>query len=244
MSHPDPDWITFRGRRRQLHSFPLEPYLLTLSHTPDFRLDGRVRGRGYVATWEVREDDSLWLTDLDTQPEDGLDPGIALVFNSSGPIAADWVNQPLRVLDAADRRFSPQGNATVFARETYLSVRGGRLVMVEEMNGTSGRRDGGELTTYLEKLYGPDEAAFLRAAFANPDDAAPRLVYADWLDERNDRRGAIVRAAERLLRPNLEAPAGDRPAGLKAVPNASADWLWQRLLGYHRLATELSAIRS
>jgi uncharacterized protein (TIGR02996 family) len=32
----------------------------------------------------------------------------------------------------------------------------------------------------------PDADAFLRAIVANPDDDAPRLIYADWLDERGD----------------------------------------------------------
>jgi uncharacterized protein (TIGR02996 family) len=31
-----------------------------------------------------------------------------------------------------------------------------------------------------------DEAAFLSAILANPDDDAPRLIYADWLEERGD----------------------------------------------------------
>jgi uncharacterized protein (TIGR02996 family) len=31
-----------------------------------------------------------------------------------------------------------------------------------------------------------DEAAFLNAILANPEDDAPRLVYADWLEERGD----------------------------------------------------------
>jgi uncharacterized protein (TIGR02996 family) len=31
-----------------------------------------------------------------------------------------------------------------------------------------------------------DRDALLRAVVANPDDDAPRLVYADWLDEHGD----------------------------------------------------------
>lgn len=39
-----------------------------------------------------------------------------------------------------------------------------------------------------------DDEAFLRAIVAAPADEAPRLVYADWLDERGDPRGAYLRA--------------------------------------------------
>src|SRR5437764_14875679 len=39
----------------------------------------------------------------------------------------------------------------------------------------------------------PDDDAFLRAILAHPDDDLPRLIYADYLDERGDPRGEFVR---------------------------------------------------
>jgi uncharacterized protein (TIGR02996 family) len=44
-----------------------------------------------------------------------------------------------------------------------------------------------------------DERAFLAAISANPADMAARLVYADWLDERGDRRAEFVRLHVRLF---------------------------------------------
>jgi uncharacterized protein (TIGR02996 family) len=38
-----------------------------------------------------------------------------------------------------------------------------------------------------------DEQAFLSAIMANPDDQTAKLVYADWLQERDDPRAEIVR---------------------------------------------------
>jgi uncharacterized protein (TIGR02996 family) len=35
--------------------------------------------------------------------------------------------------------------------------------------------------------------AFLQAILENPDDDAPRLIYADWLEERGDPRGEFIR---------------------------------------------------
>src|SRR5436309_1145138 len=58
----------------------------------------------------------------------------------------------------------------------------------------------------------PDDA-FLKATLANPDDDTPRLVYADWLTDRDDPRGEFI-ALQCLLarteeadprRPSLEA---------------------------------------
>lgn len=51
-----------------------------------------------------------------------------------------------------------------------------------------------------------DEVAFLNAIRANPDDDTTRLVYADWLDDRDDPRGAFVR-----LHLALRSVAPDRP---------------------------------
>src|SRR5262249_20802400 len=58
---------------------------------------------------------------------------------------------------------------------------------------------------------------FLRAILENPDDDTPRLVYADWLEERDDPRGEFIRVQCRLarmsgedpLRPDLEARERD-----------------------------------
>jgi uncharacterized protein (TIGR02996 family) len=45
-----------------------------------------------------------------------------------------------------------------------------------------------------------DHAAFLAAVVAAPHDDLPRLVYADWLDERRDPRGEFIRVQIELTR--------------------------------------------
>ena len=42
--------------------------------------------------------------------------------------------------------------------------------------------------------------AFLQTICANPDDDAPRLVYADWLDERGDSLGEFIRVQVELAK--------------------------------------------
>src|SRR4051812_7121155 len=39
-----------------------------------------------------------------------------------------------------------------------------------------------------------EDEAFIRAIVDGPGDDTPRLVYADWLDDRDDPRGAYLRA--------------------------------------------------
>ncbi len=54
-----------------------------------------------------------------------------------------------------------------------------------------------------------EDEAFIRAIVNNPGDDTARLVYADWLDERDDPRGAYVRAETGYVR---EARAGRHTA--------------------------------
>ena len=44
------------------------------------------------------------------------------------------------------------------------------------------------------------DEAFLQAIIANPVDDAPRLIYADWLEERGDPRGEFIRVQCDLAR--------------------------------------------
>jgi uncharacterized protein (TIGR02996 family) len=243
MSFQVPDWITFRGEHRQLVSYPLEAYLRELPAQPDFRLRGTGQSRGYVASWEIRGNNTFWLTGLQTRPDgDGPDPGIALLFSTASPVAATWVNQCLWMQDVRQRRFSLFGNGITYTRETYLSVWHGRMVIVEEVDGKTGRRIGGDLTSQLEDVFGPEESSFLRAAFADPDDAAPRLVYADWLDDRNDPRAGVVRIAERLRRLDPAAASQERSAHVEVLRRGLDNWLWTRVMDYHVLRTQLTPI--
>ncbi len=58
-------------------------------------------------------------------------------------------------------------------------------------------------------MFDADEHGFLTAIVANPDDDAPRLIYADWLDERNHdddaARAAFIRLQCRLESPSIRA---------------------------------------
>jgi uncharacterized protein (TIGR02996 family) len=50
-----------------------------------------------------------------------------------------------------------------------------------------------------------DHEAFVREILEHPDDDAPRLIYADWLEERGDPRGEFIRVQCALAR----LPTGD-----------------------------------
>ncbi len=50
------------------------------------------------------------------------------------------------------------------------------------------------------------EDAFLHDILAHPDDDAPRLIFADWLDEHNDPRGEFIRIQCALAQLSDEDP--------------------------------------
>src|SRR5579862_3542121 len=51
-----------------------------------------------------------------------------------------------------------------------------------------------------------DEQRFLQAILAAPDDDTPRLIYADWLEERGDVRAEFIRVQCELARLSPDEP--------------------------------------
>jgi uncharacterized protein (TIGR02996 family) len=62
------------------------------------------------------------------------------------------------------------------------------------------------------------EEAFLHAIIEDPDDDALRLIYADWLEERGDRRGEFIRVQCRLAKlPDGDPERGELEARQRAL---------------------------
>lgn len=70
------------------------------------------------------------------------------------------------------------------------------------------------------------DEAFLQAILTNPEDDVARLIYGDWLTDRNDPRGEFIRVQCRLARMDKDNP--ERP-GLEAREreflNHQEEWL-------------------
>ncbi|HEX4608880.1 MAG TPA: TIGR02996 domain-containing protein [Urbifossiella sp.] len=76
------------------------------------------------------------------------------------------------------------------------------------------------------------EAAFLAAVRADPDAETPRLVYADWLADRNDLRGEYIRLRAEIDR---AAPHTDHYAELRTRLKALRGDIapdWAEAMGY------------
>jgi uncharacterized protein (TIGR02996 family) len=73
----------------------------------------------------------------------------------------------------------------------------------------------------------PDEDAFLKAIQHHPEDAAPKMAYADWLAERGDPRSEALQLGVALgaLPPDhLQRPAGEAQLSRLRL-HLDADWL-------------------
>jgi len=70
-----------------------------------------------------------------------------------------------------------------------------------------------------------EDEAFVRAVVDGPGDDTPRLVYADWLDDRSDPRGAYLRAELEWAKPWR---AGERPGDSSELREMASkfDPLW------------------
>ena len=62
-----------------------------------------------------------------------------------------------------------------------------------------------------------DDEAFIRAIVDSPGDDTPRLVYADWLEDRSDSRGPYLRAEREAVVRGDESGLGELAAGLDSV---------------------------
>jgi uncharacterized protein (TIGR02996 family) len=84
------------------------------------------------------------------------------------------------------------------------------------------------LEPLLGDLYPAAEMPLLLAVNARPEDLLPVLVYADWLDERGDPRGPVLRRiAAALPTDGLFADHDTRRTLARALGGVSQPWLHQ-----------------
>lgn len=122
-----------------------------------------------------------------------------------------------RRADVADTDF---GNWAEFARRHPGPAPAGPAVLWAEL--------ADRLEPLLGDLYPSAEMPFLVAVNARADDKLPLLVYADWLDERSDPRGPVLRSiAEALFSGGADADQATRCELAGALDGTSQPWLHQ-----------------
>ena len=86
------------------------------------------------------------------------------------------------------------------------------------------------------------EAALIAACTSNPRDTLPRLVYADWLDERKDPRGEMVRVMEELRLHPVWADEYRRLCPARNRLWQSLDVAWLETMGYQKVYRPLFGV--
>jgi uncharacterized protein (TIGR02996 family) len=109
-----------------------------------------------------------------------------------------------------------------------LAIRRPELFTETELNAKyQKKREGKSTAEEEEKTPDPETVreAFLEDILAHPSDTAPRLIYADWLDEHGDRKEDADRA--RFIR--IQCRLAEEPPPAPADPiRKEAEQLWEK----------------
>lgn len=133
MTAQAPEILIHRGRRLTLCERPLDDYLRRLPRKtrPVFTAPSTALWRGYVGTWEFRND-MLCLTDLEAwskRDQDCAAERLEDVFpKSKGCIPAKWMSGYLRCPEGRLIEYVHHGFLSRYERDRMFEVRGGVLI--------------------------------------------------------------------------------------------------------------------
>ncbi len=126
-----PDRILYQGEAYPLFTEPLERYLS--ENTPRterlFFSVCTACWRGYVATWELKEN-YLYITKLveGTCRPDAKEIPFENVFpGQAAPVKAVWFSGVLRIPQGERLRYERRGYGAVYERELWLTIRNGKM---------------------------------------------------------------------------------------------------------------------
>ncbi len=188
--------------------------------------------RGYIATWSIDEQNFFRLDSI--IPSEGSPPiSLQDVFpNDPNPIISKYCGE-LVFVNQEQRRFEPMGYNSRAVYETHLVIQNGKLVLREVYDQRNWQRVETEVTTYLEAFFHSDEAGFLRRMNENIIDQAPKLIYADWLEERHlETIAERVREYAKLWENSGLNQSRKIPNEHREYPTLELNYLWLRLLGF------------
>jgi hypothetical protein len=129
-----PDWILFQNEKLMLISLPFDSYLKL--HPPISPFQARSTGnwRGYVATWEIREN-KLFLVNLEGIFKNGNEAKLTTFFpqNTNG-IFADWVNETLFIPFGKLLNYIHMGFMSTFEFEYNITIKNGIVQKIEKID--------------------------------------------------------------------------------------------------------------
>jgi uncharacterized protein (TIGR02996 family) len=227
--------MIYHGHEREILAIPM-----TGCQVPVPRFPGGSTGcwRGYLGTWEVR-DDALHLVRL-VPPDlpDALNRLSAMFRDTRGSVEATWFSGLIisdRVSLPAERPDRERFLQEVARHWTFTVLVYRGKVLLDESTEMGGKVSLTRLTRHVADLFPPEECGFLRAINADVGDPTAKRVYADWLEEHGDPRAGVLRAeVDRSLKEggrrrdwSWELSGDGPPSGF--VDPEDRVWYWRQL---------------
>lgn len=124
-----PDRLTYRGAHYNMNSFPITAEMIERAC---LKKNGSVNSgcwRGYIGTWEIRDDDRLYLTDMELISFEPRTMDEMFGCGDRG-LEATWVNGEIAC--TAGEVLGYRMGFAVFERDVKFIFDKGRVVSVEE----------------------------------------------------------------------------------------------------------------
>lgn len=122
-----PDSLWYEGTKYPLCDLPLRDYFDLGGTRPEFSAPSSALWRGYVGTWEIR-DDRLYLIKLTGHLKSGDSVTLATLFpDFPERVFAHWSSRTLRVPQGGLVKYVHAGFASVYERDLFLEIDEGIL---------------------------------------------------------------------------------------------------------------------
>lgn len=125
--------LRYEGQDGHMLSLPLEDYFSMSAYHPPFRAPHTANWRGYVGSWEIRND-HLYLIGLRGRLEDGTEVTLDTIFPGFGErVFAHWFSGTLRVPEGDLAHYEHMGFGSKYAIEVFLQLEQGIVVGKREV---------------------------------------------------------------------------------------------------------------
>lgn len=119
--------LIYKGNNYSMGSLPLEPYLESLANKPSFKAPASYLWRGYVGSWELR-DDQLFLIGIEIFDPEPKDLGIEYLFHGKTEVFADWFTGEVRLVSGKRLHYVHGGFGSIFEEDIFLTFYKGVLI--------------------------------------------------------------------------------------------------------------------
>ena len=125
--------IFINGHKYSMATEPLEPYLDSLSERPRFFPRYTSCWRGYFGTWEIKDNDRLFLIDLvcsraDLKIGKFWEVGMDFLFPDQKEVFADWFTGEIRIPQGDLLEYVHGGYDSTYEKDLFLDFKEGYLV--------------------------------------------------------------------------------------------------------------------